>query len=384
MSHFKLDPRLRAWMEALDRPLDRDGFLARVGGPEPDQRAAAAFWDALQAQGWMQPAQAAETPQFWVDAFASWRSQRGMMSDHTRTAALGRAIDAVVQPGMQVVDVGAGSGILSMMAARAGASRVHALEISTMAQEAEQVVADNGLAEVVQVCQTDAATFVPPEPVDLVLGEWVGMWLMEEWQHFDAFARVRDACLKAGGQVLPRAARLMISPIEDSALYLERGPGFWQRPVFGFDYGWVHAAQRDRTRRIIVRADPRCLIEPLELLRVDCRTDDSRVYAFEREFDLPLGHDGTCHGLLGWFELDLAPGVTLDTSPRSPDTHWHQSYFPIEHLRFDAGDTLRLHFRSTPDPVVGTPVLDVTVSLHRGEAEVARQFWRYTLDDTQG
>ena len=323
-------------------------------------------------------------PEFLARTFAGWRSQRGMLADVHRTGSFARAIAAVVTPGMTVADVGCGSGILSLFAARAGAARVHALEATRMIEDAAEVARANRLADRIDFIPGDARNFVAPDGVDAVIGEWVGMYLFEEWRHFDAFAAVRDRCLRAGGIVMPRRVRLHLAPIDDSRLYIERGPGFWERPVWGFDFGLVHRRQLDRTRRIIVKADHRAVLDSYCILDLDCATADSRAYFFAYEAQTRLSHAASCHGMLGWFELDLGPGIVLSTSPQSIDTCWHQSYFPFEQLQLQAGDLLHTCVETAPDAETGTPVVGLRLEQRSGETVVATREHRYTLHDTQG
>jgi SAM-dependent methyltransferase len=323
-------------------------------------------------------------PEFLARTFAGWRSQRGMLADVHRTGSFARAIAAVVRPGMTVADVGCGSGILSLFSARAGAARVHALEATRMIEDAAEVATANGLDGRIDFVAGDARHFAAPGGLDAVIGEWIGMYLFEEWRHFDAFAAVRDRCLRAGGIVMPSRVRLYLAPIDDSRLYVERGPGFWERAVWGFDFSLVHRRQLDRTRRIIVKGDHRTVLDSYRILDLDCATGDSRSYFFDHRFETTFTHAASCHGLLGWFELDLAPGIVLTTSPQALDTCWHQSYFPFEQLQLRAGDRLATRIETTPDAETGTPVVGLTVEQWRDGTAVATREHRYTLHDTQG
>ena len=78
-----------------------------------------------------------------------------MIRDRVRTDAFQRAINSVVRRGDIVADVGAGSGILSVFAARAGAARVYAVEQTSIAALAEELAAANGVAEIVEVIHGD-------------------------------------------------------------------------------------------------------------------------------------------------------------------------------------------------------------------------------------
>ncbi len=76
-----------------------------------------------------------------------------------------RALRALVRPGDVVLDLGAGTGILSMLAARLGAARVHAVEAMPIARLASALVEQNGLGRQISVHQVDVTAMAPIEPV---------------------------------------------------------------------------------------------------------------------------------------------------------------------------------------------------------------------------
>ena len=82
--------------------------------------------------------------------------------------------------GKVVLDVGTGSGILSIWAAQAGAKKVYAVEATAMAVHARKLVAANGLSEVVEVIQNSVEQVELPEQVDIIISEWMGYFLLRE------------------------------------------------------------------------------------------------------------------------------------------------------------------------------------------------------------
>jgi phospholipid N-methyltransferase len=103
--------------------------------------------------------------------------------DRKRTLAFRRAIDAVVRPGDTVVEVGAGTGILSLFAAAAGAAKVYAVEIDhVLARSLRETVLANDLADVIEVVEADALTADLPPDVDVVIGELIETGLLDEMQ----------------------------------------------------------------------------------------------------------------------------------------------------------------------------------------------------------
>ena len=100
-----------------------------------------------------------------------------------------------------VLDVGTGSGILSIWAAQAGAKKVYAVEATAMAVHARKLVTANGLDEVVEVIQNSVEEVALPEQVDIIISEWMGYFLLRE-SMFDSVIKARDKFLKPGRATL--------------------------------------------------------------------------------------------------------------------------------------------------------------------------------------
>ena len=106
-----------------------------------------------------------------------------MLINAPRMASFRFAIDQVVKPGMTVLEAGAGTGVLSALAARAGAGHVYAIELDPdLAAVARRTAALNGLAERITVVEGRAEDFVPPTPVDVVICEMLHVGLVNEQQ----------------------------------------------------------------------------------------------------------------------------------------------------------------------------------------------------------
>ncbi|XP_006763176.1 PREDICTED: protein arginine N-methyltransferase 6, partial [Myotis davidii] len=82
--------------------------------------------------------------------------------------------------GKTVLDVGAGTGILSIFCVQAGARRVYAVEASAIWQQAREVVRLNGLEDRVHVLPGQVETVELPEQVDAIVSEWMGYGLLHE------------------------------------------------------------------------------------------------------------------------------------------------------------------------------------------------------------
>jgi len=134
-----------------------------------------------------------------------------------------------------VLDVGCGTGILSMFAARAGAKRVISVDASDIVDRAARIVKANGLDDVITVVRGKIEEIVLPhgiEKVDVIVSEWMGYALLYE-SMLDSVLWARDRYLKEGGVMAPSQCQMMLGLCDATEVYKER-IGFWD-DVYGFD-----------------------------------------------------------------------------------------------------------------------------------------------------
>src|SRR5690606_19327233 len=118
------------------------------------------------------------------------------LEDAIRTSSYQRAIDQLA-PGRRVIDFGAGTGVLSIFAARNGASSVDAIERSTFVHHARRIARDSGFPEI-RFHHSDHENFHIDEPVDLIVSEWMGHFLFYEAM-LEPLIAIRDRFLKSDG-----------------------------------------------------------------------------------------------------------------------------------------------------------------------------------------
>jgi SAM-dependent methyltransferase len=261
---------------------------------------------------------------------------RILLDDGARVDAFDRAIRALVRPGDVVLDLGTGTGILAVLAARAGAARVHAVESMAVAGLAREVAAANGVADVVFVHRADAVELEPVEPVDLVVGDFLGRFLVDD-EMLDAVVAA-GRWLKPGGRFCPSRVCMYLGAVGNFALpQVDR----FEVPVLGVDLqpgrrhaqAWCYPATLGREQLISNPAEYGLLEPP-----------DSPVPA-DGEVLLRIERGGQLRGVAGWFEADLATGVVLTTAP-GHNTHWGQILFPIPRIEVEPGDHLRVRVMS--------------------------------------
>ncbi|KAL7002121.1 putative protein arginine N-methyltransferase 6 [Sarracenia purpurea var. burkii] len=157
-----------------------------------------------------------------------------MIKDRVRTETYRAAIMQHQNyiAGKVVVDVGCGTGILSIFCAQAGAKRVYAVDASDIAVQANEVVKANNLADTIIVLHGRVEDVEIDEAVDVIISEWMGYMLLYE-SMLGSIITARDRWLKPGGLILPSNATLYMAPITHPDRYSE-SIEFW-RNVYGID-----------------------------------------------------------------------------------------------------------------------------------------------------
>ncbi|KAH9922941.1 S-adenosyl-L-methionine-dependent methyltransferase [Fomitopsis serialis] len=161
-----------------------------------------------------------------------------MIQDKVRTATYAQFIQSSPElfHDAVVLDVGCGTGILSLFAARAGARRVIAVDASPVVEKAQQIVRDNGLEDVITVVRGRVEDIQLPEgveSVDVIVSEWMGYGLLYE-SMLDSVLHARDRFLKKeGGVMAPSQCKMQLCLCEGGEIFKER-IGFWS-DVYGFD-----------------------------------------------------------------------------------------------------------------------------------------------------
>ncbi len=289
--------------------------------------------------------------------YAEFEVHRSMIRDRVRTEAFQRAIASVVRPGDVVLDVGAGSGILSVFAARAGAARVYAVEQTTIAVLAQELVDANGVAGIVQVIHGDVTDLEPPEQVDVIVSEWLGGFGIDEGMLVPVIA-ARDRWLKPGGTMIPRSVTAWTALVHDR--YLAETVDFLEADPYGLRLDallekTVNEISYSGTFRHLAADDMRS--DAGRLWTTDCAliSLEEAEAPHVAEAILHVRDHGTANALALWFSTELAPDVSLSIGPGDPPTHWGMTTAPLRApVRLSPGTAVRAKVRTAPARPVGT------------------------------
>lgn len=297
--------------------------------------------------------------------------QRRMVSDLPRTNAFAAAIKEVVQAGHVVLDVGTGTGILAMLAAKAGAKKVYGIDLTDIAEVAAELAQINGLTDTVEFIRGAADELVLDEKADLLVSEWLGSGVFAEGI-LHAVLAARDKNLAPNGRMMPSHVRVFIAPLDDPLLYHAEGPGFWKKPIHGLDFSSLEKVELEQGRVAQMVVDRAALLAPgMSIFEMNMQTATVDEAYSECELEFLPERDGVLNGFCVWFEADLSPSVTLDTSPTSPETHWAQSYVSFPPRPVKAGEPLQVSAQLSYDADPTDIRREVDINLMVGETELS-------------
>lgn len=264
-----------------------------------------------------------------------------MLEDRVRLRAFRRAIRATVRPGDVVVEIGAGLGTYSFFAVQAGARRVYAIEADPeVCRLAMSLAEQNGLADRIQFLRGYSTDIELPERADVALFEDYTSFFFSS-RIWGLLRDIRSRLLKRDGRLLPCAVDLYVAGSGDPGVSPDLDLGRARRErLFGLDFGEIRRLAANLPVRTEV-AGRHLLTPPLRCARIDLRSDEGFGFAFTGE--ARAVRNGFLRGVVGWMDIELAPGLRLSCSPLRPRTVWGQTIYPFaEPLRVRRRELLKI------------------------------------------
>ena len=265
----------------------------------------------------------------------------------------------------KVLDVGCGTGILSLFAAQAGAKLVIGVDMSAIAEQATIIAKVNKMDHIVKIIrgkieEVDLSEYC--DKVDIIISEWMGYALLYE-SMLDSVLIARDKWLRKGGLIFPDKASMYLVAIEDGD-YKDEKIKFWDN-VYGFDFTCFKPWALREPLVDTVDAKQIMSRDPCKIFDIDINTVKKEDLDFTAKFSLVADRNDYCHGFLLYFDVTFASGhkpISFSTSPESQYTHWKQTtFYLIEDLIMNEGEKVEGVFSCSRN-AVNHRELDIRIS----------------------
>ncbi len=269
-----------------------------------------------------------------------------MIADAVRMDAYQRALKQAITPRSCVVDIGTGSGILALMAAKLGARRVYAIELDDVIGLARRLVRDNGLGDRITLIQADAREVTLEEPADVIVSD-IGGHLPWHGCHLSVINHARSQLLAAGGVMIPAVDRIFAAVVSCNNMAWR---SVWQHAPHGLDVSAAAEAAASEIRAH--RFDPDDLLsDPVPVAALDYRA--ALETDLEQQINLDITRQGAACGVALWFDRDLSDAVCIENSPGAMASQnaariYRQLLFPWpKDVDVTKGDSVRLSLQAT-------------------------------------
>jgi protein arginine N-methyltransferase 1 len=285
-----------------------------------------------------------------------------MITCEPRMPAYAEALRQAITPGCVVIDIGAGTGIFSLLACQYGAGVVTAIEPADAVVLLRETAKTNGYAERITIDQCLSTEHVPGQKADVIVSDIRGVLPLFE-HHIATICDARERLLTPGGTLIPMRDTLFAALAQHPEGY-QSCEEPWLRNDYELD---LSAGQRyaSNTWCKVALQPEQLLSTSVELAVLDYRTiTDPNMSG---TVNLTAGTEGTAHGLLIWFDAELSPGIGYSNAPGQPKLIYGQAFFPFERpLQMAEGDRIEATVKA--NMVDGSYVWSWTSKLFRGDA----------------
>ncbi|TXT55858.1 MAG: hypothetical protein BAJATHORv1_30241 [Candidatus Thorarchaeota archaeon] len=251
-----------------------------------------------------------------------------LLAHRSRIEKFKQALEQVITPDTYCIDIGTGTGILAILAAKIGAKKVTAIDINPESIEYAKKSAElNNVGRKIEFVRTHFKDFIPPDRADVVTCEMLSSMLFIE-QQIPASYEIVQKMMKPGGILVPSRATVFLVPVESEFQ--------WNR----FTYGNLSFPKVPQTtsKRVIRDLAPLQILEEFDFYQI------KEYQKVERKLEFKIDETGSVHGLVGMFEAELLPKIKL-----TMDDGWRELFLPLENnIEVKEGDIIQIDISYIP------------------------------------
>ncbi|XP_033216903.1 protein arginine N-methyltransferase 3 isoform X2 [Belonocnema kinseyi] len=271
-----------------------------------------------------------EVDKGYFNTYSHFAIHHEMLTDKIRTESYRDALlmNSHIFNDCVMLDVGCGTGILSMFAAKSGCRKVISIDQSDIIYHAMDIVRENNLNDIISLKKGRLEDIdLEVEKVDAIVSEWMGYFLLFEGM-LDTVIYARDHYLSAGGKLLPNRCTLSIVGSGDTKRYVDL-VDYWSN-VYGFKMSCMKA-EVVREPSIEICNAHELITSVAQIQSFDLYKVDTECVNFSSSFELSVKKTGSLTAIVGYFDVffDLDNPISFSTGPQASPTHWKQTVFSL-------------------------------------------------------
>ena len=269
---------------------------------------------------------------YYFDSYAHFGIHEEMLKDEVRTLTYRNSMlnNKHLFKDKIVLDIGCGTGILSMFAKKAGAKHVYGIDMSSIIDHAKTIVKDNGMEDSITLIKGKVEEVeLPVDKVDIIISEWMGYCLLYE-SMLDTVLFARDKWLQPEGLMFPDKASLYMTAIEDHE-YKEQKI-YWWDSVYGFDMSAIRQIAISEPLVDVVDAK-QVVTDACMMKEIDLKTIKVEELNFKVPFKIHSRRNDYIHAFVCFFNVEFSAchkRTGFSTGPESRYTHWKQTVFYLK------------------------------------------------------
>lgn len=288
--------------------------------------------DGKNVEAFSQEMQTLSSKDYYFNSYSHFGIHEEMIKDEVRTGTYRSAIleNPHLFKDKTVLDVGCGTGILSLFCAQAGAKHVYGVDYSNIAEAAREIVKANKMDEKITIIQGKVEEIeLPVDKVDIIVSEWMGYCLLYEAM-LDTVLVARDKFLKEDGMLFPDKCTIFLTAIEDRANRHHKVN--WWNKVHGYDMSVMR--KQVLKEPIVESCNYRSVCTSTHrLIEFDLYTMTIADKSFQRDFHLKALRDDHLTAIVAYFSVEFTKCHTptgFFTGCRDQHTHWKQTLFYLK------------------------------------------------------
>ncbi len=272
----------------------------------------------------------------------SLRAYGDMISDRGRFDAYANAIARAVRPGDVLLEIGCGPAVFALLACRAGAARVYAIETEDVVHLAKQLASANGLAERIKFLQSDSRRTELPERVNVIVSDIRGTLPLFE-HAIPSLEDARQRLLAPGGILIPQRDTLMVA-LAEADVYYSSLTAPWNLSMQDLDLSSSLSLILNENYGVrFIREQ--LLTEPKNWCVLDYAAGVQKQGAANLSFRVV--RPGVAHGLCLWFETQLFEGIGYSSGPGGASTIYGQAFLPwLEAVKVVEGQEIQVELHA--------------------------------------